>query len=67
MVVVQLGLVDLTAAITVALTLPHIPVFMSLVGRTTEASNRSRWDRNEAAESWPCAAVLMVRQELPFV
>ena len=42
-VVVQLGLVDATAAITVVLTLPLIPVFMALVGRTTEASNRSRW------------------------
>ena len=42
-VVVQLGLVDATAAVTVVLTLPLIPVFMALVGRTTEASNRSRW------------------------
>jgi thiol reductant ABC exporter CydD subunit len=42
-VVAQLGIVDVTAAITVVLTLPLIPVFMALVGRTTEASNRSRW------------------------
>ncbi len=42
-VVAQLGLVDVTAAVTVVLTLPLIPVFMALVGRTTEASNRSRW------------------------
>jgi thiol reductant ABC exporter CydD subunit len=35
---------DLTATITVALTLPLIPVFMILVGRATEASNARRWD-----------------------
>ena len=35
---------DLTATITVALTLPLIPVFMILVGRATEASNAKRWD-----------------------
>ncbi len=42
-VVVQLALVDTTTALTVVLTLPLIPVFMVLVGRMTEASNRSRW------------------------
>ena len=35
---------DLTAAVTVLLTLPLIPVFMILVGRATEASNAKRWD-----------------------
>jgi ATP-binding cassette, subfamily C, bacterial CydCD len=35
---------DLTATLTVALTLPLIPVFMILVGRATEASNAKRWD-----------------------
>lgn len=34
---------DLTATITVAVTLPLIPVFMILVGRATEASNAKRW------------------------
>ncbi len=42
-VVAQLALVDTTTALTVVLTLPLIPVFMVLVGRMTEASNRSRW------------------------
>ena len=35
---------DLTAAITVAVTLPLIPVFMILIGRVTESSNSKRWD-----------------------
>ncbi len=35
---------DLTATITVALTLPLIPLFMILVGKATEASNARRWD-----------------------
>ena len=34
---------DLTSAIIVALTLPLIPVFMALVGWTTEARTRRRW------------------------
>ncbi|WP_347348657.1 thiol reductant ABC exporter subunit CydD [Nigerium sp.] len=34
---------DLTSAIIVALTLPLIPVFMALVGWTTEARTRKRW------------------------
>ena len=35
---------DLTAAITVAVTLPLIPVFMVLIGKATETSNAKRWD-----------------------
>lgn len=35
---------DLTATITVGLTLPLIPVFMILVGKATESSNAKRWD-----------------------
>ncbi|MDO8361859.1 MAG: thiol reductant ABC exporter subunit CydD [Actinomycetota bacterium] len=35
---------DLTATVTIALTLPLIPVFMILVGKATEASNAKRWD-----------------------
>lgn len=34
---------DLTATVTVAATLPLIPVFMVLVGLATEAANRRRW------------------------
>lgn len=34
---------DLTSAIIVALTLPLIPLFMALVGWTTEARTRKRW------------------------
>ncbi|WP_040163361.1 thiol reductant ABC exporter subunit CydD [Nigerium massiliense] len=34
---------DLTSAIIVALTLPLIPVFMALVGWTTEARTQKRW------------------------
>jgi thiol reductant ABC exporter CydD subunit len=35
---------DRIAFVTIALTLPLIPVFMALVGMATEASNRRRWD-----------------------
>ena len=42
-VVARLLPADLTAAVTVVLTLPLIPVFMALVGRATEASNAKRW------------------------
>ena len=42
LVVVQLTLLDITSAVTVALTLPLIPVFMVLVGRLTEGVNRRR-------------------------
>jgi len=34
---------DLVAAVTIAVTLPMIPVFMALVGLATEARNRRRW------------------------
>jgi thiol reductant ABC exporter CydD subunit len=34
---------DLVAAVTIAVTLPLIPVFMALVGLATEARNRRRW------------------------
>jgi ATP-binding cassette subfamily C protein CydCD len=34
---------DLTSAIILALTLPLIPVFMALVGWTTEATTKRRW------------------------
>ena len=34
---------DLVAGLTIALTLPLIPVFMALVGLATEARNRRRW------------------------
>jgi len=43
-VLLQLLRTDLTATITVALTLPLIPVFMILVGRATETANARRWD-----------------------
>lgn len=43
-VLTQLLRTDLVATITVALTLPLIPVFMILVGKATEASNARRWD-----------------------
>jgi thiol reductant ABC exporter CydD subunit len=39
----RLVLADGTAAVTVALTLPLIPVFMALVGLGTEASTSKRW------------------------
>ena len=35
---------DLTSALIVALTLPLIPVFMALVGWSTEARTKRRWD-----------------------
>jgi thiol reductant ABC exporter CydD subunit len=43
----QLLRYDLTAALTVGLTLPLIPLFMVLVGRVTEAANARRWDALE--------------------
>ncbi|MDO8389947.1 MAG: thiol reductant ABC exporter subunit CydD [Actinomycetota bacterium] len=43
-VLLRLFTADLTATITVAVTLPLIPVFMVLVGKATEASNAKRWD-----------------------
>jgi len=36
---------DLLATVTVAVTLPLIPVFLALVGWTTEARNRTQFDR----------------------
>jgi ATP-binding cassette subfamily C protein CydCD len=42
-VLVRLVGADLTAAVTVALTVPLIPVFMVLVGLATQAANRRRW------------------------
>ncbi len=42
-VLVQFAFVDRTAMLTVALTLPLIPVFMVLVGQATEAMHRLRW------------------------
>ncbi|HYN48872.1 MAG TPA: thiol reductant ABC exporter subunit CydD [Candidatus Nanopelagicales bacterium] len=42
-VVVCLATADLVAALTVALTVPLIPVFMVLVGRMSEARRRRRW------------------------
>jgi thiol reductant ABC exporter CydD subunit len=42
-VLARLVTVDLTATLTIALTLPLIPVFMVLVGLATEASTRRRW------------------------
>jgi thiol reductant ABC exporter CydD subunit len=43
-VVICLATADLVAALTVALTVPLIPVFMVLVGRMSEARRRRRWD-----------------------
>ena len=43
-VLLQLFRTDLTATVTVAFTLPLIPVFMVLVGKATEAANARRWD-----------------------
>ncbi|HAN36382.1 MAG: thiol reductant ABC exporter subunit CydD [Ilumatobacteraceae bacterium] len=43
-VLLQLLRTDVTATLTVALTLPLIPVFMVLVGKATEAANARRWD-----------------------
>ncbi|MCU0484404.1 MAG: thiol reductant ABC exporter subunit CydD, partial [Chloroflexi bacterium] len=42
-VVACLAVVDGVAALTVALTVPLIPVFMILVGRMSEARRRRRW------------------------
>ena len=42
-VLLFLFLGDLRASIVVALTLPLIPIFMALVGWTTEARTRKRW------------------------
>ncbi len=43
MVVVRLLVADPLSAVTIAITLPLIPVFMSLVGSTTAARTRDRW------------------------
>ena len=43
-VVLCLAAVDGVAALTVALTVPLIPVFMVLVGRMSEARRRRRWN-----------------------
>lgn len=43
-VVLCLAAVDVVAALTVALTVPLIPVFMVLIGRMSEARRRRRWD-----------------------
>lgn len=40
---VAIALADLQAALIVALTVPLIPVFMALVGWTTEARTKKRW------------------------
>ncbi|HEX5946495.1 MAG TPA: thiol reductant ABC exporter subunit CydD [Acidimicrobiales bacterium] len=42
-VLARLATADTTATVTVALTLPLIPVFMVLVGLATEAASRRRW------------------------
>lgn len=42
-VLTRLVFADLTAAVTVAVTLPLIPLFMALVGMATEAANAKRW------------------------
>jgi ATP-binding cassette subfamily C protein CydCD len=44
LVVVSLFLVDPLAGLTVAVTVPLIPVFMALIGRATEARKRRRWN-----------------------
>ena len=43
-VVACLAAADLVAALTVAVTVPLIPVFMVLVGRMSEARRRRRWN-----------------------
>jgi ATP-binding cassette, subfamily C, bacterial CydCD len=43
-VVACLAAVDLVAALTVALTVPLIPLFMILIGSATERRRRRRWD-----------------------
>ncbi len=42
-VVVALAFADWVAALTVALTVPLIPVFMALIGRATDRRTRRRW------------------------
>ncbi len=42
-VVVVIGTADLPSALIVAVTLPLIPVFMALIGWTTEARTKRRW------------------------
>jgi ATP-binding cassette subfamily C protein CydD len=42
-VLVRIGPADLVAAVTIAVTLPLIPVFMALVGLHTEAANRRQF------------------------
>ena len=42
-VVAQIGSADLLAGVTIALTLPLIPLFGALVGRTTAHHTRRRW------------------------
>ena len=42
-VLARLATADTTATVTVALTLPLIPVFMVLVGLATQAASRRRW------------------------
>lgn len=46
-VLLQLVRTDLTATVTVVLTLPLIPVFMVLVGFATESANAKRWSALE--------------------
>ncbi|GLZ35752.1 thiol reductant ABC exporter subunit CydD [Lentzea sp. NBRC 105346] len=43
-VVIRLGFADLTAAVTIAITLPLVPVFASLVGAHTRDRTLSQWD-----------------------
>jgi thiol reductant ABC exporter CydD subunit len=42
-VVASMAAADVIAALTVALTVPLIPVFMVLIGRSTEVRRRRRW------------------------
>jgi ATP-binding cassette, subfamily C, bacterial CydCD len=43
-VVISLAFADWVATITVALTVPIIPIFMALIGMATERRKRRRWD-----------------------
>ena len=43
-VVISLALADWVAALTVALTVPIIPIFIALIGAATERRKRRRWD-----------------------
>jgi ATP-binding cassette, subfamily C, bacterial CydD len=43
LVLITVGIVDLTAALVMLLTLPLVPVFMWLIGRYTEHRTRERW------------------------